>query len=239
GGPLSLISQLRYTIKGFFSYCFSPLHENSTSWLILGRTRGPTENIVSIPLLSKEPSTFYYATLYGISIIADVTGEGGEENNSFTRNNKTFVLNSVNGSTDDEADIVIDSGTRLTMLHEKVYYKLEAVVRANINWNPIQIHPLAQKEDFNILCYNRTELSSNHIKLPDMIFHFNGDGPDGDVRLTETNTFFAIAEDVTCLAIIPSNGIAILGNTAQTNFIVEYDLDGREVSFTRANCHEY
>ncbi|MCL7022876.1 hypothetical protein MKW94_019923 [Papaver nudicaule] len=162
-------------------------------------------------------------------------GEGGEQNKTLANNNEIFISNSVdsyNSPTDDEADIVIDSGTTYTLLHEKVYYKLEGVVRANINWNPIQ--PATKKG--LPLCYNKTELSSNLIKLPEMIFHFNG---DADVRLTETNTFFAITEDVTCLAFVPSSGVAILGNIAQTNFIVDYDLDGREVSFTRANCFEY
>ncbi|XP_058106241.1 aspartic proteinase CDR1-like [Magnolia sinica] len=65
GGPLSLISQLGSLIEGKFSNCLVPLQENTTSsQLKFGDTAVVSgSNVVSTPLVSKYPNTFYYLTL--------------------------------------------------------------------------------------------------------------------------------------------------------------------------------
>ncbi|KAI3988791.1 hypothetical protein MKX01_016362 [Papaver californicum] len=59
GGPLSLVSQLGSKTDGKFSYCLLPMFENSTSKLNFG----------SLSIVSKNPSTYYYLTLEGVSVV--------------------------------------------------------------------------------------------------------------------------------------------------------------------------
>ncbi|KAK0589182.1 hypothetical protein LWI29_010782 [Acer saccharum] len=69
GGPLSLISQLGSTIKGKFSYCLVPTSSNVTSKITFGmKSLVSGHNVVSTPLVDKEPKTFYYVTLEVISV---------------------------------------------------------------------------------------------------------------------------------------------------------------------------
>ncbi|XP_058106242.1 aspartic proteinase CDR1-like [Magnolia sinica] len=117
GGPLSLISQLGSSIEGKFSYCLVPLQENTTSsQLNFGDTAVVSgSNVVSTPLISKDPNTFYYLTLEVI--------EFGEKN---------VKLPGGNGN------IIIDSGTTLTYLETSVYDEFSSALKESINLKPAQ-----------------------------------------------------------------------------------------------------
>ncbi|KAL8062212.1 hypothetical protein ABFX02_02G132300 [Erythranthe guttata] len=68
GGTASLVKQLG---EGMFSYCLIPLSDNksSSSKLNFGDSaRVSGEGVVTTPLVKKEPDTYYYLTLEGISI---------------------------------------------------------------------------------------------------------------------------------------------------------------------------
>ncbi|KAL8499532.1 hypothetical protein ACS0TY_022468 [Phlomoides rotata] len=67
-GEVSIINQKSSSIRGRFSYCLT-LDSNATSKISFGNdavVTGP--NVLSTPLVSKDPPTFYYLTLEGLSV---------------------------------------------------------------------------------------------------------------------------------------------------------------------------
>ncbi|XP_038685694.1 aspartic proteinase CDR1-like [Tripterygium wilfordii] len=203
GGLLSLISQLIKTkIEHKFSYCLVPRGATTTSKLRFGS--GATMKgtiVVSTPLVDERPRTFYFLNLLGITI-----------------GNETIYESQNRGN------IIIDSGTTLTMLNSNMYNGVEAMVQKAIGISPIPNPPLKFR-----LCY-RTNSSVN-INIPEMIFHFNG----AKLHLPSTNTFM-IYQDLYCMAIVSNDELSIFGNVAQVNFQVEFNLQKREVSFASVNC---
>lgn len=79
------------------------------------------------------------------------------------------------------------------------------------------------------LCYG----ADTNINVPEMVFHFSG----ADVRLQPVNTFM-VNGNLVCMVIVPNsvNPFSVSGNYAQINFLVEYDLQKRVVSFAPTDC---
>ncbi|KAI4333293.1 hypothetical protein L6164_018123 [Bauhinia variegata] len=201
-GPLSLVSQLGAQIDHKFSYCLLPYYANSTSKLKFGRQAIISgKGVVSTPLVYKSKSTYYYLTLEGVTI--------GE---------KTVQTDKRVGN------IVIDSGTTLTLLESSFYDRFVAMVKEAIGTDhePVQDPP----EPFK-LCY---EYGTIEIP-PDMTLHFSG----ADLHLQRINTFVKL-ENLVCLVIAPNERFSVFGNFAQVNFKVEYDLKQKRVSFAPADC---
>lgn len=95
GGPASLITQLGSSIGSKFSYCLLPLslESNRTSKLSFGDAAVVSgDDVVSTPIVKKDPIVFYYLTLEAFSV--------GNKRIEFGR--------SSNGG--DEGNIIIDSG---------------------------------------------------------------------------------------------------------------------------------
>ncbi|KAF6175549.1 hypothetical protein GIB67_023069 [Kingdonia uniflora] len=207
GGPLSLISQLGSQIDGKFSYCLVPIFDNATSKLNFGQQAIiASEAVVSTPLVEKDPKTFYYLTLEGISV-----GDKKVEAKF------TSLIQS-------EGNIIIDSGTTLTILDGDLYNELESALKGAIEFDTAE----DPSGTFG-LCYN----AGSDLNIPTITFHFTG----ADLQLNSLNTFIKASDDLVCLAMIPNNqGTSIFGNIAHMNFQVEYDLAGRKVSFAPADC---
>ncbi|KAK9275120.1 hypothetical protein L1049_022379 [Liquidambar formosana] len=178
GGSLSLVSQLGADIKNKFSYCLLLPFASSASKMRFGKDAIISgEGVVSTPLVPKSPSTFYYLTLKGISIrektVAATLGEG---------------------------NIIIDSGTTLTMFESSLYNNLEAVVK-----EAIPVEPVEAPSPFK-LCY----ATASSEELPDIIFHFTG----ADLHLLPLNLFVQ-DNNLICLLIVPSDdSLSIFGNWA-------------------------
>ncbi|XP_010266374.1 PREDICTED: aspartic proteinase CDR1-like [Nelumbo nucifera] len=104
GGPVSLITQLAPSIGGKLSYCLVPLQDsNMGSTISFGnKAMVHSSNSVSTPLVSKEPTTFYFLNLEGLSV-----------------NDKKFDAIQTYGN------IIIDSGTTYTYLSIDLYSQLE------------------------------------------------------------------------------------------------------------------
>lgn len=220
GGSLSLVSQLgKSTINGgqkIFSYCLVPLSDesNHTSKISFGRSSssssGSRHGAVSTPLVAKEPSTFYFLTLEAISV--------GE---------KRLVYKTSSKIAAEKGNIIIDSGTTLTILppgfHDDLVSALEEAVNAERVSDPRGVLSL---------CFRGTE---SEIQVPTITAHFSG----ADVVLQPFNTFAKVDNDMLCLTMIPSEDVAIFGNLAQMNLFVEYDLGKRTVSFMPADCTKH
>ncbi|CAK7356194.1 unnamed protein product [Dovyalis caffra] len=208
-GPVSLISQMGSSIGGKFSYCLVPLDSKSgnSSKLHFGSNAEVSgSGVQSTPLVRKDPDTFYFLTLEAISV----------------GNSKIKLVGSSFGGSD--GNIIIDSGTTLTLLPEEFFNKLTtAVEKAVVNGQPAK-----DPSKFLSLCY----LATSDLKLPILTAHFSG----ADVKLQPINTFVQVSDDVVCFAFSSIDSGAIYGNIAQMNFLVGYDIKGKSVSFEPADC---
>ncbi|XP_010244230.1 PREDICTED: aspartic proteinase CDR1-like [Nelumbo nucifera] len=212
GGSLSLVSQLGSSIGGKFSYCLAPLSYNATSKLNFGSAAVVSgEGAVSTPLVSKSPDTFYYLTLEGVSV--------GEKKLAYKK-----ALKSSNDV--EEGNIIIDSGTTLTMIPPDFYEEVESAVKSAID-----LEPVPDPHRLLTLCYR----TAQDFDVPPITVHFTG----ADVVLKPINTFVKLEEDLVCFVMIPSNDLAIFGNLSQMNFLVGYDSVDKKVTFMPADCSKH
>ncbi|XP_059315843.1 aspartic proteinase CDR1-like [Lycium ferocissimum] len=219
GGEVSIINQLDKQIQGKFSYCLIPISlessfSNASSHINFGSSAtvlGP--NVVSTPLIKKDPSTFYYLNLEGVSI--------GNKTLEF----KSSKISHIDG--EDQGNIIIDSGTTLTLLPNDFYLSLESTLVDVIN--------ATTKDDpsgtFG-LCY---ESENGTIDAPMIVAHFT----DADLELSPSSTFAQVEEGLVCLTIVSAEDVAIFGNLAQANFLIGYDLVANKVSFQPTDCTMY
>ncbi|RDX87007.1 Aspartic proteinase CDR1, partial [Mucuna pruriens] len=209
GGNLSLISQLGTGGKKF-SYCLVPITKNSTSKINFGNdsvVSGP--EVVTIPLITMAGPLL--VTLEALSV--------GKERIAFAYKGDTKTNPDAVGGF-----MIIDTGTTLTLLPLHVYNGLVSALGKVITAKRVRDH----NGTFS-LCYERS--IGHNIRLPIITMHFKG----GDVKLHPANTFSWVRKNVVCLT-MTSSDIAVLGNLAQMNFLVGYDLDARTVSFKRVDC---
>ncbi|XP_042487363.1 aspartic proteinase CDR1-like [Macadamia integrifolia] len=210
GGPLSLISQMKSTIGGKFSYCLVPLdNANAKSKLKFGSDAVVSgDGVVWTPLVSKDlDPTFYYVTLEGISV-----------------GNKRLVFKKYSRKANAvEGNIILDSGTTLTFLPSDFYDNLVSEVKKSINAETV-----ADPEGQLGLCYKVGSGINVSITA-----HFTG----ADVQLKTLNTFVKISDKIVCLAFVPvEDDIAIFGNIAQNDFLVGHDLEARKIYFKPTDC---
>ncbi|KAG5615941.1 hypothetical protein H5410_015765 [Solanum commersonii] len=149
--------------------------------------------------------------------------------------NKTLEFKSSMTSPSDDAsgdhgqagNIIIDSGTTLTLLPNYFYSNLESTFMDSIH--------ATRKDDpsgtFH-LCY---ESENGTINAPTIVTHFT----NADLELSPMSTFAEIEKGLVCLTIVPTYEIAIFGNLAQENFLIGYDLVANKISFQPTGCTKY
>ncbi|KAK6119281.1 hypothetical protein DH2020_046969 [Rehmannia glutinosa] len=211
GGKASLVRQLGPLAQGKFSYCLVPSLDNksNSSKLNFGdNARVSGRGVVSTPLVSKKPDTFYYVTLLGISV--------GNQKLEFY--DKYSSLDFVQ-----EGNIIVDSGTTLTLLPTNFYAKLKNALQSSI-----KLKQTNDPQGVLDLCF----LTEKDIDIPKITVHFKG----ANVNWKQENVFVRTSEFSLCLAAQPVQDLAIFGNLAQTNFLVGFDLEKRLVSFKAADC---
>ncbi|KAI3867186.1 hypothetical protein MKX03_009058 [Papaver bracteatum] len=210
GGEFSLVSQLGSKIDSKFSYCLVPSYNVSSKFNFGSNAEMTGKDVLSTPLIS-EPSrkTYYYLKLEGISV------------------NKNMVpFRSSASATKEDDYIIIDSGTTFTYLPEEMYSELESEIKKAINVEPI-IGPKGLD-----LCY---PLDAS-MKFPDVTVHFT----NADIKLERENYFVPIGDDVVCLTFAPSDfGAYIYGSLSQINFLIEYALEEKKVSFKPTDCTKH
>ncbi|GAU46736.1 hypothetical protein TSUD_402700 [Trifolium subterraneum] len=122
-----------------------------------------------------------------------------------------------------DGNIIIDSGTTFTYLEPNFYNDLIASVKEVIGVEEVKDPPTPFS-----FCF----IYGDQTKAPDFVFHFTG----ADVILKLENVFAVFENNLSCLWIEPSNGLSIFGNKAQVDFLVEYDVEGKKVSFAETDC---
>ncbi|PHT39501.1 hypothetical protein CQW23_18355 [Capsicum baccatum] len=216
-GDISIVNQMNDDIKGKFSYCLIPFGasktiDKQTSHINFGDSAvvsGP--GVVSTHLIRKESQkSFYYLFLESISI--------GDKNLPFK---SSKIIPPC------QANIIIDSGTTLTLVPSDFYPNLEKAVVASIDATRVNDPAGSFK-----ICY-ATDIVT--IKAPKIVAHFT----NADVELSAVNVFIDFGPGVICLAIVPSDDLFIFGNLAQMNYLVGYDLVANQVSFLSTDCSQH
>ncbi|KAM7263702.1 hypothetical protein ACFE04_001385 [Oxalis oulophora] len=215
GGSLSLVSQLSDSINGKFSYCLMPegSGSNVTSKISFGANSivsGP--KVVSTPLIDKEPSTYYYLTLEGISV--------GKNRLAYSPD---FPMSEI-----EDGNIIIDSGTTLTLLSSGFYEKLASALEETV-----QVERVSDPNGLLNVCF---KAEGGNIDLPIITLHFKG---GANLELQPHHTFAAVEENMVCFTMIPSNDVSIVGNLAQIDFLIGYDLKEKKVSFKKTDCTKH
>ncbi|XP_028803832.1 aspartic proteinase CDR1-like [Neltuma alba] len=202
-GPLSLISQLGKQIGRRFSYCLPPFDAKVATKLRFGEEAKISANgVVSTPMITNPGDpTSYYLNLEGITV-----------------GQRTVRTGQSNGN------IIIDSGTTLTMLPSGFYEQVEALVKQAIGADQFIVQNYPYK-----LCYRNANSIQN---FPNFEVHFTG----ANLSLKPQNLFRPISNDVICFAMLSTDGRPFYGNVAQIDFEVEHDLDQKKVSFAPVDC---
>ena len=212
GGAVSLVSQLHSSIGGKFSHCLIPLNskgKNSSKLNFGSNAVVSGSGVVSTPIVqnSQNPVTYYFLTLEAMSV-----------------GRKRLELSDSSTFEDLKGNIIIDSGTTVTILPEYFYSKFELAVEEAIN--------LKRSDDPSLilsLCY---KTSKDDIGAPRITAHFTG----ADVMLSPKTTFIRLSEKFLCLAFGAGDTLSIFGNLAQSNLLVGYDLVKKTVSFKPTDC---
>ncbi|CAI0432916.1 unnamed protein product [Linum tenue] len=127
---------------------------------------------------------------------------------------------SIGGS----GNIIIDSGTTLTLVPTDFFSQLSDAVETQVTGGTKTSDP----EGFFSLCY----VPDSSLKLPPVTAHFKG----ADVVLTSDNIFIQVNDKVVCLAFYANDQLSIYGNVAQQNFLIGYDLPKQTLSFKPTDC---
>ncbi|XP_019465349.1 PREDICTED: aspartic proteinase CDR1-like, partial [Lupinus angustifolius] len=209
-GPVSLITQLGSSIQGKFAYCLGPTlsRTKSRSKLTFGEDAVVSGvGTVSTPLFLDK--VFYFLNLEAFSV-----------------GNKRVEFGISSSSGGGSGNIIIDSGTTLSLLPKTVYSELESTVAAVIKLEPVK-SPLPPLN----LCYKAP--SGENLEVPVIIAHFSGT----DIKWNALNTFVQVTEDAICFSFAPTNQrVSIFGNLAHQNFLVGYDIQKKTLSFKPTDC---
>ncbi|KAK3430229.1 hypothetical protein EUGRSUZ_E01756, partial [Eucalyptus grandis] len=209
GGNASLVTQLGTATGGKFSYCLVPLFSNETSKLNFGANAGVTgDGAVTTPLIQKDPKTFYYLSLEAVSV--------GETKIDFPSDGSSPSV--------DEGNIIIDSGTTLTLLPQDFYSQIEDALAKAVN-----LPKASDPSQVLSLCFQVG--SDAQPSIPTVTFHFKG----ADVELNSGNTFVQVADGIICLSFRPAE-MSIFGNLAQINYLIGYDIQNAKLSFKPVDC---
>jgi len=205
-GPLSLVSQIGDQIGRKFSYCLLPFSSTSTSKLRFGNEATITGNGVVSTPMIIKPSL---PTFYFLNLEAVTIAQ------------KTVPTGGTDGN------VIIDSGTVLTYLEPTFFNTFAAWLQEALGVELVQ-EDVPSPLNF---CFPYSE----NLAIPEIAFQFTG----ATVPLKPVNLFINVQErNMLCLTIVPSTitGISIIGSFSQFNFHVEYDLEGKKVSFHPTDC---
>jgi hypothetical protein len=214
---LSMVSQLAIPK---FSYCLTPYADRKSSplffgaWADLGRykTTGP---IQSVPILRNPVSItfFYYVPLVGLSLGTrrlDVPAA-------------TFALK--HGGT------VVDLGSTVGELAEPAFTALKEAVLHTLDLPLTNI----TVKDYEVCFALPSGVSMGAVQTPPLVLHFDG---GADMVLPRDNYFQEPRAGLMCLAVIPGEGMSIIGNVQQQNFHVLFDVHDSKFLFAPTNCDD-
>ncbi|RZC81103.1 hypothetical protein C5167_043673 [Papaver somniferum] len=137
-------------------------------------------------------------------------------------NDKRIPFKSKEETDGQEGNIAIDSGTTLTLLPEEMYSDIVSEVKKATNSEGFI------SSETGLLCFK----SDKNTKFPSITFHFMG----ADIKLQDGNSFLSTPDGVCLTCHSAGDGYVLYGNLAQMDFLVEYDLKDKKVSFKPTDC---
>ncbi|KAJ4832373.1 hypothetical protein Tsubulata_015012 [Turnera subulata] len=209
-GQNSLLSQIQDSIGGKFSYCLVPVFSKESGKMSFGGN----------------------AVLSGPDVVTTPLFLGSDPSISYLLNLEAISIGDVRlpfhtPPSSSPGNIVIDTGATMSYLPYEYLSRVEEEVDK-------LVYLRRENEDSPPhMCYK----SFSDIDAPPITLHFTG----ADVKLSGENTFIRIDYTAVCFAFagIDDNSYPFLGNLAQINHLVAYDIPGRTVSFKKADCTNY
>uniref|UniRef100_M8C4A5 Aspartic proteinase nepenthesin-2 n=1 Tax=Aegilops tauschii TaxID=37682 RepID=M8C4A5_AEGTA len=194
-----------------FSYCLVPYSINASSVLNFGPRAAVTEpGAATTPLIPSEVKTYYTVDLRSVKI-----------------GNKTFAA-------PQEYPVIVDSGSTLTYLANELVDPLVKELTQRV-----KLPPAKSPEELLPLCFDVSGVGEGQVAamIPDVALEL-GSGGGATVTLKSENTFVVVHEGTLCLAVVALQfpPVSIIGNIAQQNMHVGYDLDKGTVTFAPADC---
>lgn len=206
-GPLSIVMQYR---KAKFSYCLVA-EENETSKINFGENAVVSgEGVASTPMVKDDDTSSYVLRLESIKV-----------GNTSVANDKTKIPSGTRPNY--PIDIIIDTGTTLTILPPDFYQAMENELVKAINKKTTP-----DPTKWLSLCYSDVNIDD----VPTLTFQFTGI----ELELPSSNTFVRTGDNLICLAIVPDTLPPIFGNLSQRNFLIGYDLENNQISFKPTDC---
>ncbi|KAG0497442.1 hypothetical protein HPP92_002133 [Vanilla planifolia] len=169
------------------------------------------------------------AVIHGENVVTTALVEGGDKTFYFVTLQGVSVGNQrINANAGRGGNMFIDSGTTVSLVENSVWKRMGDLISEAVGL-PHRLDPGG-----TFMCYEAGGLRE---RFPDITFHFAG---GADVVLKPTNAFTEpTAEGTVCLAMQATNGTGIMGNLAQHNFHIGYDLVGRKVAFKPTDCSSH
>ncbi|KAG7957547.1 hypothetical protein I3843_11G181300 [Carya illinoinensis] len=213
--PESLVSQLKTTIQGRFSYClvYGDREMEATSILRFGEdTISTRRDYKTTPLMYQTMKSNYYLHLLDISV--------GDRRIGFPPG--TFALK-PNGN----GGCIIDTGAITTFLDRGPYERVMKEFDEHFKSLGVQRVPKVGGMEY---CYKSNPKFRAYIP---MTFHFQG----ADYKVEPTYMYFHDkAKIYFCVALMPFAGKTVLGAWQQQDMRVVYDLNLGVVRFAPENC---
>ncbi|KAM3328814.1 hypothetical protein ACQJBY_026126 [Aegilops geniculata] len=194
-----------------FAYCLAPFYVNVSSILDFGARATVTQpGAVTTPLIPSAVDAFYTILLTSVKIGSSTIAPP-----------KPYP-------------VIVDSGTTLTFLDKALLDPIVEEISRGIKL-PRKQSPEKQLD----LCYDvgvggGTQAWEKH--FPEVTLEFGGGAA---ITLQARNAFAELPVGTVCLAMAPvtdDRSVAIIGNIAQQNFRVGFDLDKGTVTFAAADC---
>ncbi|XP_038679389.1 aspartic proteinase CDR1-like [Tripterygium wilfordii] len=206
-GKISLVSQLGKGFHKKFSYC---LVEKSM----------------------KRPSKIKFGpdlTLYDREIEHKVKVQHFPSHPSYHLNLEAISFNGEKIKTlNKKQDMIVDIQTSLTSLPPNIYNALIAMFKKQVgNVTSIELPGYGT-------CFLQREIFD--AKHPEIVFHFSPKPvSNGDFRVNPKTMFHTVGAYI-CLTIVPRDGVSILGNQAQVDVQMIFDLSSNLLTFAPLDC---
>ncbi|XP_021894661.1 aspartic proteinase nepenthesin-1-like [Carica papaya] len=218
--PYSLVRQLGIFVQNRFSYCFptvSPEGRYLPTLLKFGLDVGYRGgDVKTTPIITHKNTGRYGLNLLDISI--------ADKRMNFPPGTFSLTRSGTGG-------FVIDSGSTMTYIDSKVYWKIHAEFVAY--FEVLGLERFRRKDCIEklTLCYDMPDIDFN--KFPLMTYHFEG----GDLVVAAENSFFIDWEEkMFALTILPIKQFNILGAWQQRNTRFVYDLNSKLLWFVPERC---
>ncbi|XP_038679390.1 probable aspartic protease At2g35615 [Tripterygium wilfordii] len=207
-GPFSLVSQVAKKVGKKFSYCLVKKSSSSRSKIKFGS---------NLQLYNQDEKEY------------KVKFEYSPPDPSYHLNLEAISINGEKIKTPNKKhDMIVDIQTSLTSLPPIIYNAFIAKFKEQLGDITSIQHPKYGT------CFQKLDLVG--IKSPRVVFHFSHPFlSDGDFLVNPTTMFREIIEYM-CLTIVPIEGVSVLGNKAQIDRQMIFDVSSKSITFAPLDC---